>query len=395
MNTKLDPVAIIAEGEEIAGIADPEIHLHGNLGVLIDSLNETARLSHEGLAITHGGLVRVVKDRLESLKWLRDYPEIADEQIADPVFLCGLPRSGTTYFQYLFDNDRRFRLIRTWESMTPFPPPGHDPASVARRKAEERETNAKLRIDVPGFDALHLIDEDGPQECHLYLEYGFGAAGYHNMHDVPAYFDYLMDHLDLEPVYQIHKRMLQILQWKCPQRRWAVKYPNHVIAMDTIRKVHPGARFVMTHRDPVQTLASIAKMTYSLRTSRQGAPADAHRVGAQMLHFIRRHIDRIMAFCTGPDAAWVHHVDYYRLAADPAAMLDEIHAGIGADTPDDVRASIAAWRQANPQGKRGENRYTLEQFGLVEGEVREQFADYISHFDIPAEADGVAASQTA
>ena len=209
------------------------------------------------------------------------------------------------------------------------------------------------------------------------------------MHDVPAYFDYLMDHLDLEPVYRIHKRMLQILQWKCPRPRWALKYPNHVIAMDTIRKVHPGARFVMTHRDPVQVVASIAKMTYSLRTSRQGAPADAHRVGAHMLHFIRRHIDRIMAFCTGPDAASVYHVDYYRLAADPSAMLDEIHAGIGADTPADVRASIAAWREANPQGKRGENRYTLEQFGLVEDEVREQFADYISHFDIPAEAEGV------
>jgi hypothetical protein len=158
--------------------------------------------------------------------------------------------------------------------------------------------------------------------------------------------------------------------------------------MDTIRKVHPSARFVMTHRDPAQIVASIAKMTYSLRTSRQGAPADARRVGAHMLHFIRRHIDRIMEFCTGPDAASVLHVDYYRLAADPAAMLGEIHAGIGADTPDDVRASIAAWREANPQGKRGENRYTLEQFGLDEGAVREQFADYISMFDIPAEAEG-------
>ena len=120
-----------------------------------------------------------------------------------------------------------------------------------------------------------------------------------------------------------------------------------------------------------------------------------HRAGAHMLHFIRRHIDRIMEFCTGPDAASVHHVDYYRLAADPAAMLDEIHAGIGADTPDDVRQCIADWREANPQGRRGVNAYSLEQFGLVEGEVREQFADYIEHFDIPTEAEGVAATQPA
>ena len=37
-----------------------------------------------------------------------------------------------------------------------------------------------------------------------------------------------------------------------------------------------------------------------------------------MLHFIRRHIDRIMEFCTGPNADRVTHVDYYRLADDPA-----------------------------------------------------------------------------
>ena len=199
-----------------------------------------------------------------------------------------------------------------------------------------------------------------------------------------------MDELDLEPVYQVHKRMLQLLQWKCPRPRWALKYPTHVLAMDTIRQVHPTARYVMTHRDPAQILASICKMTFSLRTARQGEPVDPHRVGQQMLHFIRRHIDRIMAFCTDPDAACVTHVDYYRLAADPAALLDEIHTGLGIDTPDDVRASIAAWRAANPQGKRGENRYTLAQYGLDEAEVRTMFADYIQHFASPSETDGVA-----
>ena len=386
----LDAAQILAEGERAAGFPDPELHLHCNLAALVGSLNRQDRLSEEGRASTHAGLVRVVKDRLEGLKWIGDFPEIADEDIESPVFLTGLPRSGTTYFQYLFDHDRRFRLIRTWEAIMPFPPPGHDPASVERRKAMERQVNDDLRTKVEGFDALHLIDEDGPQECHLFLEHGFGAAGFHNMHDVPEYFDFLMDELDLEPVYQVHKRMLQLLQWQCPRPRWALKYPNHVLAMDVIRKVHPSARFIMTHRDPVQTLASIAKMSFSLRSAREAGPVDPHRVGAQMTQFIRRHIDRIMAFCTGPDASCVHHVDYYRLASNPETLLDEIHAGVGTDTPDDVRASISAWRAANPQGKRGVNRYTLEQFGLVEDELRELFADYTRHFAIPTEAEGTA-----
>jgi hypothetical protein len=389
MNEALDAAAIIAEGETVTGIIDPEPELRINLDMLVASLNRDGRFSAAGLATTRQGLVRVTKDRLEAHKWLRDFPEIGEEVIADPVFLCGLPRSGTTYFQYLFDNDRRFRLIRTWEAVMPFPPPGHDPASVTARKAMERQVNQELRNKVDNFDALHLIDEDGPQECHMFLEHGYGAAGFFNLYDCPDYFDFLMDELDFEPVYRAHNRMLQLLQWQCPSPRWALKYPNHILAMEPIRKVFPGARFVMTHRDPAQILASICKMTFSLRSAREAAPVDPNRVGRQMLHFIRCHIDRIMQFCTGPEAASVHHVDYYRLAADPIAMLDDIHAGIGADTPGDVRTSIAQWRAANPQGKRGENRYSLEQFGLDESEVRTAFADYIAHFAIPSEADGI------
>lgn len=380
---------ILAESQDAVGFADPEPHLHRNLAALVESLNRDGRFDAAGYGTVRQHLLRIMADRLEGLKWLRNFPEIGDQIITEPVFLTGLPRSGTTYFQYLFDHDRRFRLIRTWEAIMPNPPPGFDPASIEGRKAFERQYNEDLRNRVEGFDALHLIDEDGPQECHMFMEHGFAAAGFHNLYDVPDYFDFLMDELDFTSAYQVHKRQLQLLQWRFPQPRWALKYPNHVAAMDAILEVYPDARFVMTHRDPVQALASIAKMTFSLRTSREESPVDPHRVGRQMMHFIRRHIDRLMAFCTGPHADRVLHVDYYRLAGNPGAMLDEIHAGIGTDTPDDVRANIAAWRQENPQGKRGVNRYTLEQWGISDGEARDLFSDYIQHFDIPSEAKGL------
>ncbi len=386
MSNSLDAGRIIAEAEEKADFADPEPGVRENLAVLVDALNSGPELTEAALAYARHGLVGRMADRIECHKWIADYPEIGEQVIREPLFLTGLPRSGTTYFQYLFDNDRRFRLIRTWEAIMPHPPPCHDPESVVRRKAVETEINEKISMKIDGFEALHLIDEDGPQECHVFMEQGVAAAGFQNLYDVPEFFDHLMGGLDLVAAYEAHKRQLQTLQWKCPQPRWALKYPNHVIAMDAICKVYPDARFVMTHRDPVQTLASIAKMSFTLRTARQADPVDPHRVGRQMLDFIDRHIDRLMAFCTGPEGHRVAHVDYYRLADDPAAMLDEIHAAIGIDTPDDVRASIDAWRQANPKNKRGANDYSFEQFGIDEAEARERFAGYIAHFDIPTEA---------
>jgi len=392
VNKALSAEEIIARAEDQAGHSDSDRKVLGNLEALVDSLNSGSAFSEAAWETTSNGLISRMADRIEGQRWIDENPEIADEVIHEPVFLTGLPRSGTTYFQYLFDNDRRFRLIRTWEAIMPNPPPGHDPGSVIRRKAVETEINEKISMKIEGFEALHLIDEDGPQECHVFMEQACAAAGFHNLYDVPGFFDFLMDRLDLADAYRIHKRQLQLLQWKCPEPRWALKYPNHTIAMDSILEVYPDARFVMTHRDPLQTLASISKMSITLRSARYADPVDPHRVGQQMIDFVHRHIERIMDFCSGPYGDRVTHVDYYSLADDPVAMLDEVHAGIGIDTPEDVRQSIAAWRAANPKNKRGANEYSLEQFGIDADHARDLYGDYIAHFEIPSEAEGLARS---
>jgi hypothetical protein len=159
--------------------------------------------------------------------------------------------------------------------------------------------------------------------------------------------------------------------------------------MDAILAVHPDARFVMTHRDPVQTLASICKLTHGLRGIRYDAPIDPQRVGQQMLRFIRHHIDRILAFARTPAGARVIHVDYYRAIDNPAAVMREVHAALGLDTPAEVQAAVADWHHRNPKGARGSNPYALATYGLDADAVAAQFADYLQHFDIPREQAGL------
>ncbi len=386
----LDADGIIAEAEQTVGVVDSDSGVRRNLARLCAALEETGGQSDEGLAMTRANLLRDTVARLEGLKWLRDHPEIADEAILAPVFLMGLPRSGTTYFQYLFDRDPRFRLIRTWESLTPYPPPGADPASAARRKAEWAEIRRKISPPFEGFDALHLIDEDGSDECHAFLEQSFGAAGLNNLYQVPGYFDYLLDEADLALTYRVHKRQLQLLQWQSEPKPWALKYPNHVIALNEIVEVYPDSKMVMTHRDPVQTLASICKMTFNLRGMRGGAPVDKREVGRDMLHFISRHVDRIMAFDQRAEGDRVVHVDYYALIDDPVGQMRRIHRGIGVETPDEVANAVGEWHAANPKNARGRNDYALEEYGIAEAEALERFSDYMRRFAIPREQDGLA-----
>jgi len=385
----LSAAAVVAEAESRVGIADADIGVRANLERLVDSLNVDAKLPPKGAASAHKVLVDRTADRLEGLKWSREHPEIGNEVIRQPVFLTGLPRSGTTFFQYLFDSDSRFRLIRTWEGISPSPPPGYDAESVKRRKAEEGERRRHTRPQVAGFEALHLIDADGPEECHAFMEHSYAAAGLYNLFNVPSYFNYLMTSLDLTAAYRVHKRQLQLLQWRMPQPRWALKYPNHVIAMKNILEVYPDARFVITHRDPVQTLASISKMSLTLRGTRYDTPVDPKVVGRQMLDFVQRHINRIMAFCKSAQADRATHVDYYRAIDNPAKVVAEVHASLGIDTPAEVSNAVTEWHARNPKNARGANSYALEQYGLDQHAVAEQFGDYMRHFDIPREQAGL------
>jgi hypothetical protein len=385
----LNAAEIIAEAEAQVGVSDTDPGVAGNLERLVAALRETFPMSEAGEARVRSILLMDAINRLESLKWLANHPEIGNEAIEAPVFLMGLPRSGTTYFQYLFDRDRRFRLIRTWETSMPSPPPGYDPASVTSRREAWREID-RQRGHFDGFEALHLYDEDGSDECHGFLEQSWGAVGLNNLYRVPQYFDWLLDEADLAETYRIHKRQLQCLQWRSEPKPWALKYPNHVIAMNEILEVYPDARFVMTHRDPAQVVASISKMSWNLRGMCSATTPDMHEVGADMLHFIQRHIDRIMDFDAGPQGPRVVHVDYYALVADPVSEMRKIHAGIGIDTPADVAQAVGDWHANNPKNARGKNDYSLNQYGLDVDAVRAQFAPYIQRFGIPIEAEGLA-----
>ena len=382
----LDACQIVAEAERQSGRSDLDGAVLGNLQVLIDALHATAGLSVEGERLTERQFIAETSNRIQAQRWLDSYPDIDNEMIEAPLFLTGLPRSGTTYFQYLFDRDDRYRLIRTWQTNFPHPPPGWDPQSIEARR-NQWATMMATRPSFEGFDAMHLYDADGSDECHALLQSSYGAAGLHNLFDVPDYFEHLLNDLDLEQTYRIHQRQLKLFQWRQYRKPWALKYPNHVLAMDTILRVYPDARFLMTHRDPVQTLASICKMTYHLRGMRSAEPVDPHSVGRQMRYFIRRHIDRILAFERGPSADRVIHVDYYALAADPVSALRNIHHRLNLSTPESVERAVSQWFRENPKNARGRNDYAIEQWGLNAEEIAEEYADYIEYFDIPREAE--------
>ncbi len=377
---------IVALAASHAGTTDPDpTRFRANLDVLVDAINDEARLRPVGVAQATGMLADAWRNRIDVLHWANQHPEIRSEPIENPLILTGLPRSGTTYFQYLFDSDPSMRMLRTWEGGRPCPPPGFDPEDAVRRRDAAAELTAHMlanNIISAEIAKIHLTDVDGPQECLAMLDQTFANPGMYWTFRIPTWFDRVFDSLDLEAAYRHHKLVLELLQWRTPPRRWVLKWPCHLMALNEIAEVYPDARFVVTHRDPVQVLASNCSLTHLLRAGT--SEADPHEIGQQMKYMIGRYIQRLVDFDeTHAGPAGLVHVDYERVVSDPETVMAEVFDALDLEMTADVRERIVTWRRENPPGKRGVHEYALDDYGLDANEVAEEYAFYIDRYDLP------------
>jgi Sulfotransferase family len=384
--TELDADAVVDAALAMTEVPDPDVvTFRDNLDLLVDCINAEAGLLPQSVAGVQRQLTLPLKNRIEVTHWAGRHADIADEPIEQPIFLTGLPRSGTTYFQWLFDADPSMRMLRYWESRRPCPPPAVDPESARRRieecKAEAAEgRNDPLRSEIA---KIHLSAVEGPEECVMLIEPTFANVGNYWTYRVPTYFARCVDTVDLAAVYGYHKLSLQLLQWKAEPRRWVLKWPCHLVALDALLAVYPDASFVVTHRDPVQALASNCSLAALLRrfTARS---VDLPELGQQMKDMIHTYLRRLVEFDERFEGR-VAHVDYYTAVDEPEIAMADAFEALGLEMTPDVEASVVAWREENPPGKRGTHEYALDDYGLDADEVAEEYAFYIERFAIPAE----------
>ena len=156
--------------------------------------------------------------------------------------------------------------------------------------------------------------------------------------------------------------------------------------MSELRDTYPDALFVVSHRDPVQTLASLCKLTHVLRSVSYGeADNDKHQVGKDIWHFVQTHVDHLLDYRRSSGDTAIVDVDYRQLIESPTEVVQAVYTAAGMEFPDSVRTEIADWAAKNPKGKRGVNSYNLEDYGLDRDAVEAGFADYRRAFNIPLE----------
>jgi hypothetical protein len=285
-------------------------------------------------------LLDLLKTRLRLVDaWKRQSQEDAESSpILRPIFITGMPRSGSTFLHELLGADPALRVPRVWEVM--FPVTAGEPD---RGRREWRVWNAAMslwwfRRLSPGADAVYPMRARTPHECVAIHSYCLMSEEFVSSCRVPAYEAFLRS-LDLVPVYQWERRFLQHLQQNRSHTRWVLKAPDHVYGLEALFCVFPDAVVIQTHRDPLQVLKSSIHLNWVLRGlySRLDDPIQLAEREARVLAGMT---DRLIRFRNAHPELAERFVDvnYGELTADPPAVIDRIYGRL--DLPQTSEAEV-------------------------------------------------------
>lgn len=345
---------------------------------------EEANLSLFGRIGTRWDIGRLLSNLLRLREEELRTPEILEQPIERPIFITGLPRSGTTFLHQLMAADAGNLVPRVWQLIHPYPRFGDDAKNDRRRLRVARQLRL-FQVLAPGFRQMHPIGADSPQECSEITAHIFASPRFDTTYSVPGYRRWLdrIGHLD---AFRFHRRFLQHLQHQAARSGpWVLKCPDHVFALAEIRAVYPDARFVFVHRDPLQVIASVARLTEVLRR-----PFTNHIDRAALG---RQEIERwslgaelmIRAADKQPFAEPIWHIHYRDLARDPVGTVEKLYDHFGLALKPKAASRIEQLVQTNPNGGYGVNRYQVDTYQIDPAVARERFAGYIARFQVSAE----------
>jgi len=384
-DTGFDPAALVAAARAVDGLSDfGDDSYREPLARLARSLAREAALNDIGRAVLRQRLVDILATRLRVQDYFRRFPEIADEEIVAPLFIVGLPRTGTTMLHRTIAADQRMLAPLWYEVRYPCPALDWDFTLAGDRRisAAQAEVQAMLEAN-PDLLASHPMDAMGADEDIMLLEQSFYSFNLQAFANLPG-FDAWIEAQDHTPGYRYFRRLLQFLQWQKrrsgqPGRRWALKAPHHLHFMDLVFKVFPDAKVVQSHRDPVETIPSLASLIAGVWEIYSDV-ADPREVGRQWARKFARGMQHTMAVRTRLPADRFLDLWFEDTVRRPLAEIERVYAFLGMELTPEARSEMTRWQEFNRRELRPAHAYTLEQFGFTREGLEQQFRSYREHF---------------
>ena len=384
------PDDVLKLAAQRTGLTDTESDSwRDGLAVILDEVNTSP-------AFTPAGRERIIDDatnalgrRLRIHDYIQTHPEVLDAPVERPLFVLGMPRTGTTVISYMLDQDPGRRSLLHWQCVHPVPPA---PTELLRTDPRclallEEQQKVLAFIKQANMSLPHWEDADGPTEDMFIHNQDFKGLSWDSFLATSRYAEWLFHDTDMTTAYEYQKRYLQVLQSTAPGT-WSLKMPSHSVHIEALLTVFPDARLIWAHRDPYKATGSLAnlwKLPKGMVMHPEGIDLEGmgHNAMAQMKDHVERPLrarDRI-----GDDRFF--HMYYSEMMRDPMDVMRRIYDWAGDPLTPDVEARMQAWLTEHPQDRFAPNAYTLDQYGLTVEMLTPIFAEYLATFDIDLEGD--------
>jgi hypothetical protein len=354
----------VAQVEKKAGTQDRPFA--DDLGRIVEGAAEIPGLSPLGWFLIINEVKAKYANRLRINRVLSEHPQVADESITAPVFVCGLPRTATTLAHRVLAESPDHRGPLAWElHHTAL----QDPRTERKVIKQLEQALSLMELVAPGLQQKHPTYIDRPEESVLFFAHGIHWPLQRG--PMPSYSAWLADH-DVRSEYEYLKLGLQVLQHGREPKRWVLKYPGHLGDMETISQVFPDATFVWTHRDPVTVIGSFASLLETLQVMCQ-YDVDPQVIGRSALDHLVAQVQRGLEMRMSLPPSSIVDVPYHKLSADPFTEVPRLYSAIGARWTERDQEHLAEVI-AKPKGTPS-HRYDLSRY-VDRAEVEEAFAPY-------------------
>ena len=377
-----DRESLIAQAAGQTGLSDfGDDWFFANIDALIPSLNKQAKLSAEGIYGAQHMVVSGLVNRLRHVQLVKDNLEILNEQVNVTAVLTGLPRTGSTMLHRMLAAAPKLTGVRWYETQNYVPLEGEVRGNPAPRLEAAKGVLAYMLEAIPELMSIHPMDIEQPDEEVIILGQLFSSSMIESTYFVPDYAEWLSGQ-DPRKAYDDLIQILQSLQWQDPSRKgksWVLKTPGHLMGLQTVLEVFPDAKIVMTHRNPVSTIPSYCSMEASLY--KMGSTDISNvEIGSYWMKRLKDWLDNFMAVRANADSDRFIDVNYKSLLTASSQEGMRVLSAAGIPMSSEIKTGMEEWIEANRREHRAAHKYSLQDFGLDEDDIRTKYGDYISQY---------------